>query len=99
MPTQSIMTLNERRKYLKIMQVRYLASDKKEQIGLLNEMQKVTGCHRKSLIRLMHSDLEHKRRREQRGRTYGHEVDDAIRVIWENLDYICPERLTPFDRL
>ena len=95
MPTQIRMTLNERRKYLKIMQVRYLASDKKERIGLLNEMQKVTGCHRKSLIRLMHSDLERKRRHKQRGRTYGHEVDDALRVIWESLDYICPERLTP----
>ncbi len=74
MPTQIRMTLNERRKYLKIMQVRYLVSDKKERIGLLNEMQKVTGCHRKSLIRLMHSDLECKRRHKQRGRTYGHEV-------------------------
>ena len=95
MPTQTRMTLNERRKYLKIMQVRYLTSDRKGQTALLNEMQEVTGCHRKSLIRLMHSDLERKRRRKQRGRTYGHEVDDAIRVISESLDYICPERLTP----
>jgi len=85
-PTQTRMTINERRKYLQIMQVRYLTSDKKVQIGLLNEMQKVTGWHRKSLIRLMHSDPERKRRRKQRGRTYGHEVDDATRVIWESLE-------------
>ena len=71
------MTINERRKYLVIMQMRYLAGDKKERIVLLNEIQKVTGCHRKSLIRLMHSDLERKRRRKQRGRTCGREVDDA----------------------
>lgn len=94
-PTQARMNINERRKYLQIMQIRYLTSDKKERVRLLNEMQVVTECHRKSLIRLMHSDLERKPRRKQRGRTYGHEVDDAIRVIWESLDYICPERLTP----
>jgi len=76
-PTQTRMTINERRKYLVIMQMRYLAGDKKERIVLLNEIQKVTGCHRKSLIRLMHSDLERKRRRKQRGRTCGREVDDA----------------------
>jgi hypothetical protein len=34
-------------------------------------------------------------RRQQRGRVYGSEVDDALRVIWESLDYICAERLTP----
>ena len=30
-----------------------------------------------------------------RGRTYGPEVDDALRVISESLDYICADRLTP----
>ena len=25
----------------------------------------------------------------------GRAVDDALRVIWESLDYICAERLTP----
>jgi len=95
MPTQIKMTLNQRREYLKIMQVRYLTSDRKERMALLNEMQEVTGCHRKSLIRLMNGDLKRKPRVKQRGPTYGHEVDDAIRVIWETLDYICAERLTP----
>ncbi|MDA1349733.1 MAG: integrase, partial [Chloroflexi bacterium] len=30
-----------------------------------------------------------------RGRTYGSEVEDVIRVVWESLDYVCAERLTP----
>ncbi|NLE43218.1 MAG: transposase family protein, partial [Chloroflexi bacterium] len=36
-----------------------------------------------------------KPRRRQRGRTYGPELDDALRVIDESFDYICAERLTP----
>ncbi len=33
--------------------------------------------------------------RAERGRTYGVAVDGALRVIWETLDYVCAERLTP----
>jgi hypothetical protein len=43
----------------------------------------------------MKGDLVRKPRQRQRGRTYDYEVDDAIRVIAETLDYICAERLTP----
>jgi hypothetical protein len=39
--------------------------------------------------------LHRNRRRRQRGRTYGPEVDDALRVIHESYDFICAERLTP----
>jgi hypothetical protein len=58
-------------------------------------METVTELHRKSLIRLMNSSLVRRPRRRQRGRTYGPEVDDALRVIAESTDYICAERLTP----
>lgn len=57
-------------------------------------MEAVTELHRKSLIRLMNGSLERRPRGKQRGRTYGPEVDDALRVISESLDYICAERLT-----
>ena len=95
MPTQVKMTINERRKYLQIMQPRYLRGNRKERGKLLDEMEEVTGLHRKSLTRLMGGDLKRKPRRKQRGRTYGHEVDDALRVISESFDYICAERLAP----
>ncbi|NMC34044.1 MAG: transposase family protein [Veillonellaceae bacterium] len=77
------------------MKQRYEASDRTGRKSLLDEMAAVTGKHRKSLIRLMNGSLERKPRKAQRGRLYGPEVDDAIRVISESLDYICAERLTP----
>jgi hypothetical protein len=89
------MTIEERYKYLRMMQERYWAGGRKERGQLLNEMEKMTELHRKSLIRLMRGRLERKRRRRQRGRTYGAEVDDALRIISESMDYICAERLQP----
>lgn len=89
------MTLGERRKYLLRMRVRYVAGNRAERSRLLDEMEQVTELHRKSLIRLMQEAPVRKLRQRQRGRTYGPEVDDAIRVIVETLDYICAERLTP----
>jgi hypothetical protein len=63
---------------------------------LLDEMEAMTGLHRKSLLRLLRPDgLTRSPRTQQRGRAYGPAVDDALRVIWESLDYVCAERLTP----
>ena len=91
------MTIDERRKYLKRMRERYWAADRMGHGELLTEMEAVTGLHRKSLIRLVRGPtLERKRRRRVRGRTYGHEVEDAIRVVWESLDYVCAEQLPNF---
>jgi len=95
MDKEEKMTLPERRKYLKMQQKRYERADKAEQTKLLNEMQVITGLHRKTLIRLMKSDLERKKRQKQRGKEYGVEVDDALRVIAKSYDYICAERMTP----
>ncbi|MBE9509229.1 MAG: transposase family protein [Chloroflexi bacterium] len=95
MSTEDKMTIDERRKYLRTMKKRYVESDRKERGRLLDEMEAVTGMHRKSLTRLMNGSLERKPRRKQRGHTYGPEVDDALRVISESLDHICADRLTP----
>jgi len=95
MPNEEKMTVNERRKYLRLVQKRYLQAKQLECGRLLDEMEAVTGLHRKSLIRLINGSLERKPRRKQRGRTYGPEVDDALRVIAESFDYLCAERLTP----
>ena len=96
MPSDDKMTIGETRKYMAIMQRRYRVADKEGRAALLDEMEAFTGQHRKSLTRLMNSpDLSRKPRAQQRGRVYGPEVDDAIRVIAESLDFICAERLTP----
>jgi hypothetical protein len=90
------MTVNERRKYLHKMRIRYWqANTKRERSRLLDEMQAVTGLHRKSLLRLIHGNLARTPRRKQRGKTYGTEVEGAIRKIAESLDYPCAERLKP----
>ena len=90
------MTITERRKYLARMRPRYLLADRFEQGRLLDEMQAVTAMHRKSLLRLLHApSLARHPRTTQRAKTYAAPVEDAIRLIWESLDYICAERLTP----
>ena len=95
MTKEEKMTIDERRKYLQTMKRRYKQADRKTKGQLLAEMEVVTGLHRKSLIRLMNGSLTRKPRRRERGKTYGPDVDDALRVIDESFDYICAERLTP----
>ena len=95
MSIEDRMTIDERRKYLRTMQKRYQQADRKGRGQLLDEMETVTALHRKSLIRLMKGDLARTPRRRQRSRTYGPDVDDALRVIAESTDYICAVRLTP----
>ncbi len=52
--------------------------------------------HRKSLTRLLHAQsLERKKRQSPRCRSYGKAVEEVIVSVWESLDYICAERLTP----
>ena len=97
MTTNEQMTIDEVYKYLRLMKPRYRQASRQAQGRLLDEMERVTGWHRKSLIRLLHSDLHRhrQRRRRERGRTYKSAVAAALRVIWESYDYICAERLQP----
>ena len=84
MSTEDKMTIDERRKYLRIIRQRYRKANRKEKGWILDEMEAVTGMHRKSLIRLICGDLERQPRSRERGDTYGPEVDDALRVIAES---------------
>jgi len=96
MPTEDEMTVTERRKYLKRMKPLYIKANRREQSRLLTEMEQVTGLHRQSVLRLLHAPtLQRKKREKGRGRTYGLAVEQAILVVWESLDFICAERLTP----
>jgi hypothetical protein len=97
MPNDEKMSIDERRKYLKLVASRYARAERIERGGLLTEMGEVTGLHRKSLIRLMHMpSLERAPGKPRlRRRRYGLAVANAVRMVWESLDYICAERLTP----
>ncbi len=95
-PDEDKMTIDERRKYLKRMWPRYLKADRGKRSELLTEMQAVTGMHRFSLVRLMKSPtLSRKQRQTERSRSYGLSVQMVVGIVWESLDYICAERLTP----
>jgi len=89
------MSVDERRKYIHKMRGRYRKGSKKEKGELLDEIEAVTGMHRKTVTRLLNGPLSRKKRGRERGRTYGVEVEVAVRVIALSLDYPCAERLQP----
>jgi hypothetical protein len=89
------MSIQERRKYLRIMQHAYQTAKRSERGRLLDTMQTATGLNRKTLIRLMAGDLKRRTRQRERGRTYQRDLDQALRIIAESYDFICAERLTP----
>lgn len=96
MSIEEKMSIDERRKYLHKMCIRYWqVSSRTERSKLLDEMEAVTELHRKSLLRLIHGDLVRKPRRKQRGKSYGAEVKAVVQVIAESLDFPCAERLHP----
>lgn len=96
MSPEERMTIDEQRKYLHKMRIRYWqAQNRSEQSKLLDEMERVTELHRKSILRLIHGELARKPRQKQRGKTYGSEVQAAVRAIARSLDYPCAERLQP----
>src|SRR6266567_6195834 len=75
---------------------RYQTAKRKERSQLLSEMEQVSKLHRKHVIRLLNvQSLERKKRSTPRSRTYGVEVERVVLRVWESLDYICAERLTP----
>jgi len=97
MPSDEKMSIDERRKYLKVVAPRYTRAKRRGRSELLTEMGAVTGLHRKSLIRLMSMpSLERAPKRPRfKRRRYGAAVGDVVRVVWESLDYVCAERLAP----
>ena len=91
------MSIDERRKYLKLVAGRYQGAGRTERGSLLTEIVAVTGLHRKSVLRLLHgATLERAPRRQRvRRRRYDVSVNDVVWVVWESLDFMCAERLTP----
>ena len=69
MSDEKKMTIGERYKYLHQMKKRYDAADKQGRSQLLDEMEAVTGLHRKSLIQRMKGPLVGKRRPAASGPT------------------------------
>ena len=66
MDTEVEMTIDERYKYLRKQRERYHVADRSARGRLLDEMQAVTGLHRKRLVRRMNSSLVRKPRKQER---------------------------------
>ena len=62
---------------------------------LLNELQALTGYHRKSLLRRLNQQPDHRQAslRGQHRRRYGPEVVEALVPLWEASDRLCGKRL------
>lgn len=96
MAARDAMNVDERRKYIHKMRIRYWKYKSKRKRGrILDEIMRVTGLHRKSIIRLINGELERKPRRKQRGKEYGAKTAKVVRKIAHSLDYPCAERLQP----
>ncbi len=89
------MTIDERRKYLHKMWGRYRGATKSEKRKMLDDMEHVTGMHRKSIIRILNGRLSRKKRTRERGPTYGSNVMYLVRKVSKALDHPCAERLKP----
>ena len=72
----------------------YLKADKKRKGKLLDNIEKLSGMHRKSIIRaIKRRQQEGKRRRGGSKKKYFPESIELLELVWETGDYICAERL------
>ena len=91
------MTRGSIREYAEAVRGRYFLTAKKERGKILDEFTKVTGCHRKAVIRLFRRGNQPRTNKKRgRPRRYGANVAEALRVAWEATDRLCSKRLHPF---
>lgn len=82
--------------YAAAVRPRYRVAGKKEKRAILDEFCRVTDYHRKSVIRLLGDAPARPDQPRGRAKTYGPEVAQALKVLWEAADRICSKRLCPF---
>ena len=87
------MTIEERYQYLGRMKKRYQKADRRERSKLLDEMEAYTGLHRKSIIRLVGTELQRRPPSRERGYIYGSDIRAIVAVTAQAPDYPCAERL------
>lgn len=89
------MKVNERRQVHKKVQQQDSQAGRKDKARILDQLEKVLGRHRSSIGRPLNGDLKRQLQKRQRGRTNGLEVQSALMVVAESLDYVCTARLKP----
>ncbi len=71
---------------------RYRAAERWERRQLLDEFTRMTGCHRKHALRVLHHPLVPWPPRPHK-RIYDEAVSQALAPLWEAADLICGKRL------
>jgi hypothetical protein len=72
----------------------YLKATKEEKGRLLDDMERLSGMHRKSIIRAIKiRQLKGVRRRGGSKKKYAPETIELLEIVWETGDYVCAERL------
>lgn len=82
--------------YVDVLRSRYRGASRSGKAAMLAEAERVTGYHRKSLIRRLRTPVERVRRPVGRPRLYGPEVVPPLVRLWEAADRPCGKRLVPF---
>ncbi|MEM1907689.1 MAG: transposase family protein [Thermosphaera sp.] len=73
------------------------SGEPQEKTRILDETVALTGCHRKSAIRLLrHGYRPPRLDRRGRPRRYAPDVKATLLAVWEACGYICSKRLAPF---
>lgn len=91
------MTRGGVKEYIEAIKGRYTKGSRKEKGRILDEAVRVTGYHRKAVIRLLRRGWKGKEgSRRGRSRQYGTDVTMALKEAWEATDRMCSRRLQPF---
>ena len=78
------------------MRERYREASRREKGAILGEFERVTGYHRKAIIRLLARAHGPPGARRGRPRKYGREVFGVLKLAWQVADRVCGKRLKPF---
>ena len=91
------MTRGGMKEYLDAIRPRYRSAGRREKGRILDEAVRVTGQHRKALIRSLRSQpAVVSQSKAGRPKRYGLEAATTLKVLWEASDRICAKRLQPF---
>ena len=97
LPKEGVVTRSSIQEYADAVRSRYRAAGRNEKGKILDEFARVTGLHRKAVIRLLNRDIS-AREKKRRGcrKQYGIREREALIAIWEASDRLCSKRLKPF---